>query len=264
MTTFAEATAVRETAPGVYAATIPDGWQQGKGAFGGVGVGVMARALLAHEAAANRPLRSLSAELCAPALPVASELHVAVLRQGASMSFLDVRLVQEGALVGHATASVGKARELDNVPYTPPSPPRPSWKDVEVAPIGPPLGPIFAQKYEFRLTGPLPFTGQSEPFVAGFIREREPPATHDAPAIIGLLDSFWPTLYVMESRPRPAVTVGYTMQLLADPTSVPTDEPLFYQARGAGNGGTYYVEMRELWSGDRLVALNQQTFALLG
>ena len=111
MTTFAEATAVKETAPGVYAATIPDGWQQGKGAFGGVGVGVMARALLAHEAAAGRPLRSLSAELCAPALPVASELHVAVLRQGASMSFLDVRLLQEGALVGHATASVGKARE---------------------------------------------------------------------------------------------------------------------------------------------------------
>jgi hypothetical protein len=42
------------------------------------------------------------------------------------------------------------------------------------------------------------------------------------------------------------------------------------QGKGAFGGGVgvasadnYFVEMRELWSGERVVAMNQQTFALL-
>ena len=265
MTTFAEATAVREISTGVYSAHIPDQWQQGKGAFGGVVVGVLARALLSHEAASDRPLRSLSAEICAPAQAVATTVEVGILRQGMSMSFLDARLVQDGALVAHATACVGKGRDLRMTRFSPPTPPkRPDWRDVQVAPVGPPMGPVFALKYEFRLTGPLPFSGAKEPFAAGYIREREPPAVLDTPAMLGLLDTFWPTGMVLEPAPRPMVTVGYTAQLLVDPSTLPADEPLYYQARGVATSDSYFVEMRELWSGDRVVALNQQTFAVLG
>lgn len=53
------------------------------------------------------------------------------------------------------------------------------------------------------------------------------------------------------------------MQLLADPRALPPSEPLFYRARGVAGADNYFVEMRELWSGDRVVAMNQQTFALL-
>lgn len=264
MSTFAEATAVREVSPGVYSATIPDQWQQGKGAFGGVVVGLLSRALLSHEAAADRPLRSLSAEICAPAQPLASTVEVSVLRQGMSMSFLDARLVQNGVLVAHATACVGKGRDLRVNAFSPPSPARPDWRDVPVAPIGPPLGPVFGLRYEFRLTGPLPFSGAKEASASGFIREREPPAVLDPPAMLGLLDTFWPTAMALESAPRPMVTVGYTAQLLVDPATLPANEPLYYQARGVATGDTYFVEMRELWSGDRVVAMNQQTFAVLG
>jgi len=264
MSTFAEATAIREVSAGVYSAHIPDQWQQGKGAFGGVVVGLLSRALLSHEAAAGRPLRSLSAEICAPAQPVASTIEVSVLRQGMSMSFLDARLLQKGVLVAHATACVGKGRDLAVNTFAPPSPARPDWRELPVAPIAPPLGPVFAQKYEFRLTGPLPFSGAKEPSAAGFIREREPPAVLDTPAMLGLLDTFWPAAMALESAPRPMVTVGYTAQLLVDPATLAVDEPLYYQARGVATGDTYFVEMRELWSGDRVVALNQQTFAVLG
>ena len=39
--------------------------------------------------------------------------------------------------------------------------------------------------------------------------------------------------------------------------------PLYYRGRAVAEFGGYFVEMRELWNGDTVVALNQQTFALL-
>ena len=264
-TTFAEATAVQKVEEGRYGATIPNQWQQGKGAFGGVVVGLLSRALLSHEAATDRPLRSLSAEICAPAQAVVSTIEVGVLRRGMSMSFLDARLIQSDSIVAHATACVGKGRDLRMNRFSLPAPTkRPDWRDVPVAPVGPPLGPVFGQHYEFRLTGPFPFSGGKEPFAAGYIRERVPPAVLDTPAMLGLLDTFWPTAMVLESAPRPMVTVGYTAQLLVDPRTLNPAEPLYYRAQGVATGDSYFVEMRELWSGDTVVALNQQTFAVLG
>ena len=58
-------------------------------------------------------------------------------------------------------------------------------------------------------------------------------------------------------------TVSFTAELLVDPATVDPTEPFAYSARVDGGGGGYYVELRELWQRDRLIALNQQTFALL-
>jgi hypothetical protein len=118
-------------------------------------------------------------------------------------------------------------------------------------------------KYEFRSTGPLPFTGGTDPVAEGWVRERNPPAVLDEASIAGLLDSWWPTCLAIETRPRAVATVGYTMQLLVDPRSLPASEPLFYRARGIDSRDNFFVEMRELWSGDTIVAMNQQTFAIL-
>jgi hypothetical protein len=58
-------------------------------------------------------------------------------------------------------------------------------------------------------------------------------------------------------------TVSFLAELLVDPASIPHDRPLRYRARTAGHGGGFVVEFRELWSDDRLVALNQQAFAVV-
>ena len=70
-------------------------------------------------------------------------------------------------------------------------------------------------------------------------------------------------MLAVESAPRAVATVGYTMQLLVDPRTLDVAEPLYYRARGVAGGDNFFVEMRELWSGDVVVAMNQQTFALL-
>src|SRR5271156_4451783 len=62
---------------------IPDGWHQGRGAFGGLVIGTLVRAITAFDAADSASpfsLRALTAELCAPVLPGPNRIRVERLR----------------------------------------------------------------------------------------------------------------------------------------------------------------------------------------
>lgn len=263
---FEKATAIHpsDDRPDEWTGNIPDLWQQGKGAFGGVVVGIMTRAIVASETDRTRTLRSLTAELCAPALVGPLVVRVSSLRRGTSMTFVEARLEQEGALVAHASAALASPRKIAPAAIRPASPARTPWRDVAPLPVKAPIGPVFADKYEYRSTGPLPFAAGTEAAAEGWIREAAVPSRIDEAAIAGLLDAWWPTVLAIESAPRAAATVSYTMQLLVDdPRSLDPSEPLFYRARGVAGADNFFVEMRELWSGDSVIALNQQTFALL-
>jgi acyl-CoA thioesterase len=272
MSVFEKVTAIQTTSTGdglQFGAEIPDHWQQGKGAFGGVVIGILARAIVASESEKARTLRSLTADLCAPALPGAVEISVTNLRRGTSMSFVDARMTQNGSLVARASAALASSRPIARsairaLPPQPLPPRRPPWRDVPALPVEPPLGPVFGQNYEYRSTGPLPFSGGKDPITDGWIREKVQPESLDEAAIVGLLDAWWPTVFSVEAAPRAVATVGYTMQLIVDPRTLDAKEPLFYRARGSAGGDNFFIEMRELWSGDTVVAMNQQTFALLG
>ena len=267
---FEEATALESVEPSgetsearVFRALVPDGWQQGKGAFGGVVIGILTRAILASEGDAARRLRSLTADLCAPLLPGPAEVRVTLLRRGASMSFVEARLTQAGVVVARASAALSATRAIAPAAITYAPPRRPPYDDALLVPVAPPLGPVFAERYEYRSTGPLPFAGGAEPAAEGWLREKRTPSVLDEAAIVGLLDAWWPTVFAVDTRPRAVATVGYTMQLLVDPRTLPPAEPLFYRARGVAGADNFFIEMRELWAGDDVVAMNQQTFALL-
>ncbi len=262
---FEKATAIRpsESAEREWTGEIPDRWQQGKGAFGGVVVGILARAIMASENDRTRSLRSLTAELCAPALPGPIVVRAASLRRGGSMSFIEARLEQDGGLIAHASASLALPRALRPAAFRPSPPARTPWRDVQPLPVQAPIGPVFADKYEYRSTGPLPFVAGTDPAAEGWIREKTAPSMLDEAGIAGLLDAWWPTVLAVESGPRAVATVGYTMQLLVDPRTLDPAEPLYYRARGVAGADNFFIEMRELWSGDVVVAMNQQTFALL-
>jgi hypothetical protein len=257
---FEVVTAIERAGESTWSAVVPDGWQQGKGAFGGVVIGMLARAMSAAES--ERRLRSLSADLCAPAMPGPVRIEVATLRRGGSMTFLEARILQDDAVVARASASFAEARNVAPAGITTEPIAIPRWDD---APLFAPEhgGPVFARHYEFRPSGPFPFAGSSEPRTGGFIRPKELPTAYDAPAVCALLDAWWPTAYTLAAMPRGVATVGYTMQLLTDPKSIPVSAPLYYSARGVEQDDNFFVEMRELWSGERRIAMNQQTFVLL-
>jgi acyl-CoA thioesterase len=258
MLPFQAASAVERIGEHHYRTQIPDGWQQGRGAFGGLVLGILLRAMEADDPERRRVVRSLAGDVCGPVLPGPAELKVRVLRRGNNQSNLFVELTQGNAdVLAAATAVFSPPRTAHHHAGVFAPPPPSSWREITPLPVRAPLGPSFAQHYEYRDAGSTPSS------VEGWIREAQPPAQLDAAALVGRLDAWFPTLFHLEGAPRPCATVSFTAEFLADPASLPGEEPLRYRARLAGMNDGFFVELRELWQGDRPVALNQQTFAIL-
>lgn len=261
---FDELTRIEATGPDRFAATVPDGWQQGRGAFGGLVVAYLVRAVEAANPGAGQRLRSLTAELCGPTQPGPVELHTEVLRQGSGTAVVAVRLKQEGAIQAHATAVFGRDRasDCDTCELRPPE--QPGWRAIPKAPVGPPHGPEFTRFFEFRTQGPLPFTGEAGKVSTGWIAPANPGLAIDCAYVVGCADAWWPVLFTGAKGPRPMATIAFTIEFLLDPAELPLGPPLQFAAQSIAVAQGHAVEFRELWSEDgRLVALNQQTIAVI-
>jgi hypothetical protein len=244
---------------------LPEGWQQGRGAFGGLVLGVLMEAMGAREPDPARLARTFTGDLCGPALPVESRIVSRVLRRGNNQTNVSATLEQAGAVVAHASCVLASTRKVAPPPALPLEPPtRVPYEDARVSAMDPPAGPRFAQHYEYRPTGALPFVGGAEAVVQGWLKERVPLSRVTAAAMIARLDAYWPCIYSMEAGRRPMATVSFLAELLRDPGTLDPGAPLFYRARAVAQAGGYVVEMRELWDDEGPVALNQQSFAMLG
>jgi acyl-CoA thioesterase len=254
--------AVESDGPNRARVVFPDDWQQGRGIFGGLIAAVVTRALEAG--VPERVLRSLSLQICGPVQPGEATLLLDVLRAGNAVTTAAVKLVQGGEVQAHGVGVLGRDRthEQDSVELTAPA--MPGWRDIPPAPVGAPLGPAFARFFEFRPTGPLPFSGSEVAAAEGWIRPKNPGQRRDAAFLAACVDAYWPALFARASAPRPMATIAFTLQPFVHFDGLSVDAPLFYRARLLATDGGYFVENRELWGEDgRLLALNQQTFAII-
>jgi hypothetical protein len=242
---------------------VPDHWQQGRGAFGGIVVAAMARAAIASEPEAERVLRAVSCEILAPVLAGPAWLRVETLRRGQGISAIDVRLTQDedgtARLRARATLTLARARNHDRDLQISPPPAATAFGAVPRAPVGPPIAPTFTQHLDFRPLGPPPFSGASVPQVDGWIAAPRA-SSWGPPELLALVDAYWPSLMVLESAPRPLVTLTFTAQLLA----VPERGPLYHRGRALAAQDGYLAELRELFTADgRLVVVNTQVIAIV-
>lgn len=253
----------RLEAAGQFQANVPDGWQQGKGAFGGLVLATMTRACEAHLADAARPLRSMTAELVGPVMPGMALIRVEVLRAGKSVTTLAARLEQQGEVQAHAVLSFGASRGgLQACSLTPPE--RPASSAVEPLPMDGPFFPMFARHYEFRNTGPLPFAGGTEPVTHGWVKPRNVGVRCDAAWVVACADGWWPALFSVAEQPRPMATLGYTLEIVSSLEGLRPDEPVYHHARMDTLHDGYSTETRQIWAPDgRLIALNHQTFVVI-
>ena len=250
--------------PDLFQARIPEGWQQGRGAYGGLVLGNLVRAIQAFDASPERPLRALTAELCGPVLPGENTLRVERLRTGSGVSTVAARLERDGEVLAHAVGVLGR-RRVDDVDLDEPARPTPPpWRSVPPLDLNNPLFPTFAQHFELRLTGPLPFSGGDEARTAGWVRARDPGPARDAATVAALADVWWPSFFSRLTAPRPMATIAFTLELLDGLEGLDPEAPLFHTGRTVAGRGGYVVELRELRGEDgRLVALNQQTFVVI-
>lgn len=257
---FAEASAVERVDEARFVARVPDGWQQGRGAFGGLGIGIGVRAIEAVEA--ERPLRGLTAELPGPLMVGEAEVTVRTLRRGRGMSTLEAFVAQDGEVKVRVSGVLGRSR-VDEPAWAPPAPALGDWQAAPPVPVNA-MPPPFARYFEYRVTGPAPFASGPDPVAEGWIRPRAPLDAWGSAEVVAMADAYWPALFATVAAPRPMATVTFTLQLTDAAHALDPAAPLFYRARALAHSGGYVSELRELWTADgALVALNPQTFVII-
>lgn len=264
MISFDDATALRPAADDGFVWDVPDGWQQGRGAWGGLVVGALLRAVAQVE---PDPVRSISVQMMAPALAAEHRVSVDVVRRGRAMTTWSARATSaDGESVAALVAVTGTARSTDlgvdpaalgsvTAPSLPPA------EEVPVVPVEPPLGPVFGRHVEFRPHLGLPLAGHG-PHVRGWVRLHRPPVA-SAAWLLGLVDSYWPaSLAALDRMPRMA-TVMFTANLLVDPSTVDPVRPLAFESAVTAAYDGYTSEYRRLWTPDgRLAVDNLQTIVV--
>ena len=263
--------------PARFVLEVPDGFQQGRGAWGGLATGAMTAAALLVDPSPELAVRSLSAQLVAPVLVGRAHLAVEELRRSSSTNTLAVRLQDDdGGLLAHGVVVLGTARRGSDLPdgpawlsVTPPAALAEGPAGVPVVPIGPPLAPDFTAHLEFRPVLGLPYSGAASDLTEGWIRPRGPQGQADAALVAALADAWWVSVIVALDRPRPAATVGFTLDLPGDPHALPRTvdgglQPLYHRGRSVAARDGFTVEVRELWTGEgQLVSWNTQTVAII-
>lgn len=263
MQSLRDATTPERNDDGTFTLHVHDGWQQGRGAFGGLVLGALANAMEASEPDATRRLRTLTGELPGPTPVGQATITVETLRRGSGVTTLHARLAVGTETCAAATAVLGKARASDDLVLVE-SPLGPPWKEVPMLHMGTGIAPTFTQHLEFRALEPFPFTASQEGVCSGYIRPHRRSSPLRAADLIAMCDSYWPSYFVRLAVPRPMATIAFTVQILVDPATLDPEEPLFYRAHEVANVDGFVSEIRELFTcAGKRIAVNPQTFVII-
>lgn len=267
METFETATSLDPRGDGDFGWTVPDGWQQGRGAWGGLVVGALIRAVEATEPDSARIIRSIAANLVAPAVVGEHRVQVRPVRRGSAVSTWTAT-VTDAAGTGVATASVllGAPRSLADDPdfgawsmLEPP--PAPAPDAVPALDLGS-HGPKFLQHLSPRLVTGIPGQG-GLPEAVGWIDYARPVVPSSA-SVLALVDAWWPASLAALDGMRPVATISFAANLLVDPTTLAAGEPLLHHSLVSGATEGYTSEHRRLWTADgRLAVDNLQSIVLI-
>lgn len=246
---------------------IPEGWNQGRGAYGGLVLGLLTRAMDVVCGDASRALRNLSGQICGPTQPGEIEIVVEALRIGSAVSTLRATLRQAGEVQAAAVGVFGSARrdvagtESDRLPQ----PTLGDWRTVDAIAMPSPPAPPFIQHFEIRPTLANLFGGTSNvAATAGWARPRIVCAQRDAAYLVAQADIWWPAILTQLATPRPMATIAFTLDVCGTLDGLPAEEPLFHHGEVLASRDGFVVEQRQLRGSDgRLVALNQQTFVII-
>ena len=249
---------------------VPAGWAQGRGAWGGLGVGMAVRTAeradrLLEQDGEPRFVREVSVDMLGPVPVGASLVRESPLRVGSGTSAWRVVVGAEPDVLVSASVVLGRARGGDqptmvDARLSPPA--SPPWTDVAAVPLAPPLAPEFTERLEFRPLAGLPYQGRVEDVVC-WVRMPEPEPV-DAALALGMVDALWPATLVTLSEPRPMATLTFAASLLVDPATIDPTAPLLHRGRLVSRREGYATETRELWTPDgRLAVFNTQVMVVI-
>ncbi|MEQ8273766.1 MAG: thioesterase family protein [Deltaproteobacteria bacterium] len=239
--------------------TMPEGWGQGRSVFGGF-TAAAAVALAHRDAGDDRRLRTVSMQLIRPTKPGPTKGRCTVVREGANVRFVEVRLAQDDADVA-AVSAVFVAPRAGSTD----APPLPAWDGPDVEslvdlPYIEGVIPEFTQHVQMRWADGLPpFSNGKEARFRGYCRG----PFGDAEGLVALLD-VWPSpSLALLSGPAPASTVSWTAHLLEVPADFERWFRFSYETVAGRDG--FHTSVGALHDADgRLVGWTEQLVAVFG
>lgn len=240
--------------------TIPDHWRQGRTAYGGAlaAAGVRALRSLIPQ---GRNLRYFNAQFVAAVGLDEVTVETSLLSSGGSVSNAQARFFCESELCLQMTAVFAAPRFSTKPVAAEKERSEPRGK-VEVLPYLEGITPQFTQNVDYQwLEGGMPFSGQTEPLLAGLCRHKTAAGAPEE-AAIGLLDAWPAPVLPLLDRPTPASTVSWSAHLY-DPPEHDNEAWWFYRAKPVVFTEGYATTQAHLYAPDgRLIAWSEQLVAV--
>jgi hypothetical protein len=208
----------------------------------------------------ERGLRSITIHYLAAAIAGPARIHVTVERVGRTVGTLTARLAIDGKVVALAIAAFAGALS-EPLRYDDETHPQAgSPTDLRPPPEGA-LSPPFLRNFLIQPTiGPVPFAGVGPALTGGWIA---PAAQHelDAPLVVALADTWWPSPFALLDTRVPAPTIELTVHIRA-PLPLPP-APVLSEFRATLIRDGLFEEDGRLFAEDGMVLARSRQLAML-
>ena len=242
---------------------IPQGWLQGRTIYGGLVAGMMMQKALVTIADPSKRLLSTSVTFVGPVQESQVRLTAEILRQGKSVTTIEVRLWQDDAVQSILIASFGTHRESGiSVQQQRIAPEFPAVENLTIVPPSP-LAPQCFQQMDLVWTdGQYPCTASEKPDFSGWMRFN--PEQHDnrEMTVADLMVAFdmWPPgVLPMFKSFAPASSLTWHVTYV-HPLNSHLQDWFKYKVFTDYAAEGYSTEYAHLWDAEnRLIAISRQT-----
>jgi len=243
--------------------SIPAGWGQGRATFGGLLGSLMLSRLHAvlGDLTNDRVLRSATISFIGAVAPGDVEIKTEIFRSGKSVTQASATLLQDGAVMALLLANFGSSRvSAIDIPATISSPQGKSPEEaMKFAYI---LGvmPEFIQQVDLRWAqGALPFSGAKQADFSGWMRWKDTFPVMSVTHLLGLIDSWPPSVLPVLKGPGNASTLSWNIEFLSHDFNKSSEHWWQYQVTTDFAHSGYAHAVAHIWDDEKnLVAISRQ------
>ncbi|OTG80728.1 thioesterase family protein [Acinetobacter sp. ANC 4648] len=242
---------------------IPKGWLQGRTIFGGLVAGLLMHKAVATINDPSKHLLSVSVTFVGPVQEAKVRLTAEILRQGKSVTTIEVRLWQDDAVQSILLASFGRHRESSiHVRNEIQAPDYPTVDELKILPKNA-FAPQCFQQFELAWAeGHYPCSGSEKPDFGGWFRfdpELHENRTMSVADLMTLFDVWPPGVLPMFKSMLPASTLTWHVTYV-HPIQHQIHDWFKYKVVTEYAGDGYATEYAHIWDADnRLIAISRQT-----
>lgn len=242
---------------------LPEGWLQGRTLYGGLAAGILMQKAVLTVNDSSKALLSCNVTFVGPIHAGEVKITAEILRQGKSVTSLEVRLWQEDAVQTIMQASFGSARasalEYQSLPQVPQYAAAETLLEIRKNP----MLPQFMQFMDLRWAeGGYPFMGNAQPDFGGWMRfhpENHPNKEMQVHDFITLLDAWPPAVLPMYKTMVPASSLTWQVTML-NPIQAQLCDWFKYKVVTDHAANGYMTEQAYVWDkNDQLIAIYRQT-----